>query len=162
MQLKWVWIQNLGADVKLKVSCCPLSAIAKRWLLRLSWIHTNRLRMTANDIFSWLCHGKQKTQQKNNDRGFSLGAHQPCRIPAFIPFTQSLRMHQVDGDAGDRRANAVGASAGFGLRFEWVGARSWTAWNFPSCLQRIPGVQRVCWRTEGEMRKRKKRTTKQN
>lgn len=41
-------------------------------------------------------------------------------------------------------------AAGFGLRFEWAGAKNWTAWSFPSCLRRIPGVQRVCWRTEGE------------
>lgn len=38
------------------------------------------------------------------------------------------------------------------VRSESAGAKNWTAWSFPSCLRRNPGVQRVCWRTESKKR----------
>lgn len=74
-------------------------------------------------------------------------------------------MQQVGTNAEDRRENTfcsrVWSDIGVcvcivsvldGVRSESAGAKNWTAWSFPSCLRRNPGVQRVCWRTESKKR----------
>lgn len=87
-------------------------------------VQLNSCRQTPNDchyFLDWVMEKtktKQAKKKKNNNeqrlRFFLLRARQStARFPVPIPFTQSFRMHRVNGDAGDRRANAAGTSAGF-------------------------------------------------